>query len=294
VPEDAVRIDVPCAKTKMLARVELKGTPAVAKKLQEDFTLNVPEGIQVAPPLTIPAFTNSKPVGGEIFQNVREVIASCPDSMPSAAEMQNLAQRAEEYRKSSEQAKARVDAVVKQQAIPAFLMGAKGFGTQKGGWSVTYKAGNFGNDMMARDIVNYGGLWANQISEAIYFVGLTDSHQQLLNGDKSYEIRFPPDAPPGSLVNAFWSVTLYSVPDYHVVENKLKRYNFSNQSHLKKNDDGSLSIWLSSSMPKGAIASNWLPTPAAKGFSLNLRMYVSKPPVLNGDWFPPPIETLRP
>jgi hypothetical protein len=29
--------------------------------------------------------------------------------------------------------------------------------------------------MMARDIINYGGLWANEIKEAIYFVGLTDA-----------------------------------------------------------------------------------------------------------------------
>ena len=49
------------------------------------------------------------------------------------------------------------------------MQGAKGFGTQKGGWSVTYAAGHFGDDVMARDIVNYGGLWANAISEAIYF-----------------------------------------------------------------------------------------------------------------------------
>lgn len=53
---------------------------------------------------------------------------------------------------------ARVDSVVASQAIPTFLPGAKGFGTYKGGWSVTYVAGKVGNDMMARDIVNYGGL----------------------------------------------------------------------------------------------------------------------------------------
>jgi len=45
IPSDAVKIEVPCAKTKMLARVELKGTPAVAKRLQEEFTLTVPDGI---------------------------------------------------------------------------------------------------------------------------------------------------------------------------------------------------------------------------------------------------------
>jgi hypothetical protein len=31
IPADAVKIEVLCTKTKMLARVELKGTPSVAK-----------------------------------------------------------------------------------------------------------------------------------------------------------------------------------------------------------------------------------------------------------------------
>jgi hypothetical protein len=88
--------------------------------------------------------------------------------------------------------------------------------------------------MMARDIVDYGGLWANEITEAIYFVGLTDSSGQLLSGDSKYEIRFAADALPDSEVDAFWSVTLYSVPDYRVVENSLKRYGLNNVSPLKK------------------------------------------------------------
>jgi hypothetical protein len=186
--------------------------------------------------------------------------------------------------------KVKVDSVVTTQAIPAFLAGAKGFGTQKGGWSVTYKADRFEDDMMTRDVINYGGLWRNEKSEAIYFIGLTDKDKQPLSGDNEYEIHFPADALPGSEVDAFWSVTLYSVPDYRVVENPLKRYGLNNVSPLKKNPDGSLTIWLASSMPKGIPPSNWLPTPAGKGFSLNLRTYVPKQDVRDGKWFPPPIE----
>jgi Protein of unknown function (DUF1214) len=40
-------------------------------------------------------------------------------------------------------------------------------------------------------------------------------------------------------------------PDYRVVDNPMKRYNLSSQSPLKKNADGSLSIWLASSAPEG-------------------------------------------
>lgn len=290
IPSDAVKIELPSEKVKMLARVELKGTPNIAQKLQRQFTFDVPDGIKIAPPITIPEFTPKKPIGAEIFDNAAEVISSYPDVMPKAKEYQSKVAAVEAYRKKDEKAKAHVDEIVKNKAIPAFLSGAKGFGTQKGGWSVSYAAGNFGNDILARDIINYGGLWANRVEEAIYFVGLTDTSKQLLSGDKVYEIKFPKDQIPDLMVNAFWSVTLYSVPDYRVVDNKLKRYNLNNVSGLKKNPDGSLSIWLGPSLPKGAIESNWLPTPAGKGFALTMRMYVSKKEVLDGKWFPAPIE----
>ncbi|MFG4000831.1 DUF1214 domain-containing protein [Flavobacterium aquidurense] len=290
IPADAVKIELPSEKVKMLARVELKGTPVVAKKLQEQFTFTVPDGIKIAPPVTIPDFTPKAPIAGEIFDKVEEVLNSCPDSMPKAKEYQAKAIAVGEYAKTNDKAKARINEVVKTKAIPGFLAGAKGFGTQKGGWSVSYAAGKFGDDIMARDIINYGGLWANRIEEAIYFVGLTDNSKKLLSGDKIYEIKFSKEEIPDLMVNAFWSVTLYSVPDYRVVNNPLKRYNLNNVSGLKKNADGSLSIWLASSLPKNIPQSNWLPTPAGKGFALTMRMYVSKKPVLDGKWFPAPIE----
>ncbi|WP_083572189.1 DUF1214 domain-containing protein [Flavobacterium johnsoniae] len=290
IPADAVKIELPSEKAKILARVELKGTPDVAQKLQKQFTLTVPEGIKIAPPVSIPDFTPKKPIGGEIFDKVEEVLNSYPDVMPKGKEYQAKAIAIGEYRKKDDKAKARIDEIVETKAIPGFLAGAKGFGTQKGGWSVSYATGNFGDDILARDIINYGGLWANKIDEAIYFIGLIDSNKQPLSGDKVYEIRFPKDGLPDTVVDAFWSATVYSVPDYRVVENKLKRYNLNNVSGLKKNPDGSLSIWLASSLPKGAIESNWLPTPAGKGFSINFRTYVPKKEVQDGKWFPAPIE----
>jgi len=292
IPANAVRIELPSGKAKMLARVELKGTPAIAQELQKKFTLIVPNGIKIDRPMTIPEFTPAKPIGGNIFQDARAVIASYPDVMPKAKQMQEEVSRIETYYKSGTEAKARVDSIVTAKAIPEFLSGAKGFGTQKNGWSVSYVAGKFGDDMLARDIINYGGLWANSVQEAIYFVGLTDSSKQLLNGSNTYEINFPPDALPDSQVNAFWSVTLYSVPDYRVVENPLKRYNLNNMSALKKNSDGSVAIWLAPRLPSGVPKSNWLPTPEGKGFSLTMRMYVAKQHVLNGQWFPAPIKRL--
>lgn len=293
VPAGALRIELPSAKAKMLARVELKDSPEAAMRQQRQFTLEVPAGIQIDPPYPVPAFTAAAPIGAQIFDNVPAVLATYPDVMPKAPEFQATALRVASYMKSSETARKRVDEVVKSKAIPDFLAKSKGFGTQKDGWSVTYVAGKFGNDVMARDIVNYGGLWANVISEAIYFVGLTDSDKQPLNGSNTYEIRFPKGEKPDAHVNGFWSVTLYSVPDYRVVPNPMNRYNLNNVSRLKANADGSTSIWLAPALPRNVPNSNWLPTPAGKGFALNFRTYVPKDEVQRGQWFPAPIRLVK-
>ena len=55
------------------------------------------------------------------------------------------------------------------------------------------------------------------------------------------------------------------------------------------NDDGSVSIWIAPERPAEVAESQWLPSPAGGGFSLNLRLYVARKPALAGEWFPPPI-----
>lgn len=290
IPEGAVRVELPARKAKLLARVELRGKPAEAQRLQKQFTLDVSDGIVIEPPLPVPQFTPQAPIGVAIFDNLSSVLASYPDPMPKGPQYQATAHRVATYIQTGQTARDRVDAVVKSQAIPAFLARAKGFGTQKGGWSVAYVVGKFGDDVAARDVINYGGLWGNTANEAIYFIGLTDSDKQPLSGSKTYEIRFPKGGLPDSQVHGFWSVTLYTTPDYRVAPNALNRYSINNVSHIKPSADGTTSIWLAPTQPKGVPSSNWLPTPAGKDYSLNFRMYVAKPDVLGGQWFPPPIQ----
>jgi hypothetical protein len=82
------------------------------------------------------------------------------------------------------------------------------------------------------------------------FVGLKDGDNQALDDSKTYEIRFLKGERPAAHDDGFWSVTLYSVPDYRVVPNALHRYNLNNVSHLKANSDGSVNIWLAPVRPK--------------------------------------------
>ena len=226
--------------------------------------------------------------GVDAFRVGPQLLETAPDAMPDAPRYAALVSAVAAHVATGDEAAASVDRVIRTQAWPAFLAGTKGFGTQRNGWSVAFAAGRFGNDVLARDIVDYGGLWANIIDEAIYYVGQLGSDDELLDGSRTYEIRFAKGEPDG-LVRAFWSLTLYSVPDYRVVPNPINRYNISSEASLTPNDDGTTSIWLAPEQPALAHEPNWLPTPAGKGFSLNLRLYVAREPALRGDWFPPSI-----
>lgn len=289
VAHDALVIDLPGPKAKILARVELQDTPEVAVELQKQFTIDAPAGIEIAPPPSIPEFTNKELPGADAFAVGPELLATAPDAMPDAPKYRALVDAVATHLATHPDASDTVGEVIRTQAIPAFLAGTKGFGTQRNGWSVAFAAGRFGNDILARDIVDYGGLWANTVDEAIYYVGQLGSDGELLNGSNTYEIRFAAGEP-DSLVNAFWSLTLYSVPDYRVVPNDLDRYDVNSEAEYTANGDGTVSIWLAPERPVAAGDANWLPAPKGKGFSLNLRLYVAREQALSGQWFPPQIE----
>jgi len=99
-------------------------------------------------------------------------------------------------------------------------------------------------------------------------------------------VQFAADKLPDSAVDAYWSVILVGVPDYRVVPNDLKRYNFNNHSPLQKEADGSLKIGIGPTPPAGVPESNSLPSPEGKAFSLTFRTYVPKEAVIKGEWQP--------
>ncbi|PZE31386.1 DUF1254 domain-containing protein [Curtobacterium sp. MCLR17_055] len=288
IDDSALVVDLPGPKAKILARVELQDTPDEAVALQRRFRIDAPAGIDIAPPPAVPEFTNAELPGVEAFRVGPALLETAPDAMPDAPRYVALVSAVADFAASGPDAAEHVDRVIRTQAWPAFLAGTKGFGTQRNGWSVAFAAGRFGNDVLARDIVDYGGLWANVVDEAIYYVGQLGDDGALLDGSRTYEVRFAPGEP-DALVDAFWSLTLYSVPDYRVVPNDLERYDVNSEASFVRNDDGSTSIWLAPERPSDAGEPNWLPTPAGRGFSLNLRLYVARRPALDGTWFPPPI-----
>jgi hypothetical protein len=123
-----------------------------------------------------------------------------------------------------------------------------------------------------------------------------DSAQQPLDASKhNYTLTFPKGQLPP--VNAFWSVTMYDGKSQLLIENPINRYLFNTPMlpQMKKNADGSVTIYMSNKTPGKANESNWLPAPDAPFYVL-LRLYWPKtaPPSIlppgAGTWNPPGIE----
>jgi hypothetical protein len=90
-------------------------------------------------------------------------------------------------------------------------------------------------------------------------------------------------------VHGFWSLTLYS--QYHFfVANEIDRYSVGTKNRdLKRNPDGSLTIFVQADSPADAQRTNWLPSPKGEDFSLFMRAYWPKPAAIDGSWTPPAV-----
>ena len=115
-----------------------------------------------------------------------------------------------------------------------------------------------------------GGLWGNHPYEAAYIMTYVDDTGEQLNGAHTYTLRLHPTPP----VDAFWSLTMYSVPDFYLVENPINRYSIGDRTAgVVLDEDGALTITISHERPTGEKeAANWLPSPAGD-FRPVMRMY---------------------
>lgn len=144
---------------------------------------------------------------------------------------------------------------------------------------------------LARAVAAMVGLYGNDAAEAYYPVGSRDASGNPLDGSKHrYVIRFEKDEMPR--VDAFWSMTMYSLPDQLMVENPIARYSIGGRSKLRYGQDGSLTIYIQHESPGKKRESNWLPAPDGP-FSLQCRMYVPKPEALNPPYLPPSIRIAK-
>ena len=129
------------------------------------------------------------------------------------------------------------------------------------------------------------GLWGNHGYEANYELVSVDGDGEQLNGSHSYELRLD-SMPP---VDAFWSLTMYNVPKFLLVDNPIDRYSIGDRTPgLQVAEDGSLTIYMQHESPGPDKEANWLPAPSGD-FRPIMRLYQPKQEVLSGDYVLPAI-----
>ena len=170
--------------------------------------------------------------------------------------------------------------------------------TNVNGWKVGAVFGDaafFQGDWLKRAAAAKGGIYGNDAVEAVYPMTRVDETGDTLDGSKhSYTLTFPAGQLPP--VNAFWSVTMYDGKSQLLIENPINRYliNSPMLPGMKKNKDGSVTLYIQKDSPGKALEANWLPAPDGTIY-LVMRLYWPKteaPSVLpagKGTWSPPAV-----
>ena len=133
------------------------------------------------------------------------------------------------------------------------------------------------------------GLWGNNLEEAFYPECSLDADGEALDTSKhNYVLRFEADHLPP--VKAFWSLSMYKLPQQLFIHNPINRYVISSITEgLEYAEDGSLTVYLQHESPGADKESNWLPAPDGP-FSLQARLYWPKPEALDPLYVPPPVQ----
>jgi hypothetical protein len=169
-------------------------------------------------------------------------------------------------------------------------------GTKINGWNVASITGDrafFNGNWLARAAAAKAGIYGNDAVEAMYPLATTLANGEPLDTSKhNYTLTFAKgEFPPA---NAFWSVTMYDGKTQFLIENPINRYlvNSPMLPGMKKNPDGSMTLYIQNKTPGKDKESNWLPAPDGPDYIV-MRLYWPKetPPSIlpagEGTWKPP-------
>jgi hypothetical protein len=178
-------------------------------------------------------------------------------------------------------------------AVDKFIAGGS---ADMNGWQVGAFFGDsafYKGDWLKRAAAAKAGIYGNTAIEAMYPQTRKTSSGETLDASKHrYTLTFAKGQLPP--VNAFWSVTMYDGKSQLLIENPINRYliNSPMLPGMKRNSDGSLTLYIQKDSPGKAQESNWLPAPNDTVY-LVMRLYYPKqtPPSIlpagQGTWQPP-------
>ena len=148
------------------------------------------------------------------------------------------------------------------------------------------------NNYLYRMGAAVNGIYGNSQAEAMYPLLALDNEGQKLDGSRKYTLRFEPGQLPP--VNAFWSMTMYRMPEILLVDNPIDRYllNAPMLPQFARDAEGGLTLYVQNESPGKAKEANWLPAP--KGwFMVVMRLYWPKEEALSGKWVAPQLQRTK-
>ena len=145
-------------------------------------------------------------------------------------------------------------------------------GSRETEWSYEYPSYY---DYHARGALYYAIITSvKNYGTATYYLDLAETADgEWLDGGNSYKLTMPANVP----VHDFWSITTYDL----VTASYLRDINPSTidsvTENVKRNADGSVTIYFGPTLPEGANQENWLPTDPDRRFFLLARFYGPEP-----------------
>jgi len=293
----------------LLYRTQLYGPDDInyVKKIQAGYTVEPLSSYAhtppppPAPPINFPPFTEDA-FKQQFPAFLNFLLQFCPEVPQEAAVRLRFntigigAGEPFDYNKLTDVQKRELDLAIKD-GYDAIVKQRDNIGRNINGWIVGSAFGDrdfYHGDFLLRAAAALAGVYGNDADEAMYPMTKTDSIGEPLDGSKhNYTLTFGANNLPP--VNAFWSVTMYDGKTQLLVENPINRYliNSPMLSNLKKNDDGSMTIYIQKEAPAADKKSNWLPAPNSPIY-LVMRLYwprkVPPPSILppgDGTWLPP-------
>ncbi|HET6942941.1 MAG TPA: DUF1254 domain-containing protein [Sphingomicrobium sp.] len=118
-----------------------------------------------------------------------------------------------------------------------------------------------------------------------YLMSIRDRAGNPFEGDATYRLHVPPDAP----IRLYWSATAYDRETHALIREVPRASRASNSPGLKANPDGSVDLWFASKSPEGNEG-NWVPTRAGRGFEVLFRIYGPEKAFFDKSWVLPDIE----
>jgi hypothetical protein len=112
-----------------------------------------------------------------------------------------------------------------------------------------------------------------------YINSFTDKTGAFLMGENTYKLVMPANVP----AKDFWSLTIYDAETRSMLKNGTRFPNMDSYRDFKKNDDGSIDLYLGPEAPAG-YESNWVKTVPGKQWFTMMRFYGPEQPFFDKSW----------